>query len=307
MSQLSPIHSCVYGAREQFASVLAGKPLVFETEAAFAVQVIQGSKSLTKTSRENPQSVINAVSNLAAIGISLNPAKKQAYLVPRDGKVCLDIGYMGLLDLAVDSGSIRWGQSKLVHANDVFVMNGIDKEPTHTYSAFAPLKDRGAIVGAYCVVKTPAGDYLTETMMVDEINYIRDRSDSFQAWVRKAISSCPWADDWGEMAKKTVVKRGSKYWPKTDRLDTAIHYLNTDGGEGLNFSPPDEQPEPGDQWVDVGPLIKAAESTKTDADALAFWKASNGLLAKQNKDHAKLKAAVVAHRNALREQGRAAA
>ncbi len=35
------------------------------------------------------------------------------------------------------------------------------------------------------------------------------------------------------MAKKTVVKRAYKYWPKTERLDTAIHHLNTDGGEGL--------------------------------------------------------------------------
>src|SRR5690606_9527135 len=32
---------------------------------------------------------------------------------------------------------------------------------------------------------------------------------------------------------KTVVKRAYKYWPKTERLDQAIHHLNTDSGEGL--------------------------------------------------------------------------
>ncbi len=35
------------------------------------------------------------------------------------------------------------------------------------------------------------------------------------------------------MARKTVVKRASKYWPTVDRLNNAIHLLNTDNNEGL--------------------------------------------------------------------------
>ena len=35
------------------------------------------------------------------------------------------------------------------------------------------------------------------------------------------------------MARKTIVKRGSKYWPRCERLDKAIHHLNTDGAEGI--------------------------------------------------------------------------
>jgi recombination protein RecT len=33
-----------------------------------------------------------------------------------------------------------------------------------------------------------------------------------------------------EMARKTIVKRASKYWPKAQRLDNAIHLLNEDEG-----------------------------------------------------------------------------
>ena len=35
------------------------------------------------------------------------------------------------------------------------------------------------------------------------------------------------------MIKKTVVKQASKYWPHRDRLQEAIHHLDTEGGEGI--------------------------------------------------------------------------
>jgi recombination protein RecT len=159
----------------------------------------------------------------------LNPAKKQAYLVPRDGKICLDVSYMGLLDLAIQSGSLLWGQAEIVHEADGFTLNGFDKPPTHNRNPFA--KDRGAPVGAYVVVKTRDGDYLTTCMEIGEILEIRDRSS---AW--KNGQKGPWKTDPGEMTKKTVIKRAYKLWPKTERFDKvekAIHHLNTENGEGL--------------------------------------------------------------------------
>lgn len=230
MNQIVTIEDSVYGTKDSFVSVLTDRSINFDREAEFALQTLYGNDYAMKIAMQNRSSVIAAVVNIAAIGISLNPAKKQAYLVPRDGKICLDISYMGLLDLAIDSGSIRWGQAELVYENDTFCLNGIDQQPTHIRDPFA--KDRGKVVGVYVVVKTADSDYLTDAMSVDEINAIRDRSSAWKAWISKQ-KSCPWLTDWGEMAKKTVVKRAYKYWPKTDRLDTAIHHLNTDGGEGL--------------------------------------------------------------------------
>lgn len=230
MNQIVTIEDSVYGTKDSFASVLSDRSINFDREAEFALQVLYGNKYAMDIAMNNRGSLIAAVVNIAAIGISLNPAKKQAYLVPRDGKICLDISYMGLLDLAIDSGSIRWGQAELVYENDTFGLNGIDQQPTHIRNPFA--KDRGEVVGVYVVVKTADGDYLTDAMSVEEINAIRDRSSAWKAWISKQ-KSCPWLTDWGEMAKKTVVKRAYKYWPKTERLDTAIHHLNTDGGEGL--------------------------------------------------------------------------
>lgn len=226
MNEIFTIDQSIYGTRDSFVSVLTDRSINFDREAEFALQSLYGNDYAMKIAMSNRQSVINAVVNIAAIGISLNPAKKQAYLVPRDGKICLDISYMGLMDLAIDSGSIRWGQAELVYETDTFALNGVDQQPTHQRNPFA--KDRGEVVGVYVVVKTADGDFLTDTMSREEIDGIMNRSQSV-----KSGKSSPWKTDWGEMAKKTVVKRAYKYWPKTERLHTAIHHLNTDGGEGL--------------------------------------------------------------------------
>lgn len=245
---IATISQDIYGTRDSFASVLTDRTLNFEREAEFAIQTISGSDYATSIALKNRQSVANAVTNIAAIGISLNPAKKQAYLVPRDGRICLDISYMGLMDLAMSTGAIRWAQAELVYSSDTFALNGFDKPPTHSYNPFS--KDRGEIVGVYVVVKTADGDYLTETMSIDEVNAIRDRSSAWRAWVDKK-KSCPWVTDPGEMAKKTCVKRAYKYWPKTERLEQAIHHLNTDGGEGLQFSDkPQHDAEMTQRWID---------------------------------------------------------
>lgn len=227
------ITTVVAAAKQNFVAC-RGSDLSFEKEARFAVQALLSNKYALKIATSTPvgrQSVIDAVTNIASIGVSLNPARKQAYLVPRraqnEDRICLDISYQGLIDIAVQSGSIKWAQAKIVHENDFFEISGVDKEPTHRYQ---PFSDRGQVVGAYVTVKTIDDDYLTESMSVIEINEIRDRSEFY-----KNKKAGPWKDFWEEMAKKTVVKRAQKYWPKTDRLSEAIKLLNEDSGEGINF------------------------------------------------------------------------
>lgn len=286
---LAIVTGAIQDARDSFTQVLVDRSINFDREAGFAMQILSGNDYSLKVATNARQSVIDAVTNIAAIGISLNPAKKQAYLVPRGGKICLDISYIGLLDLAISSGSLKWGQAALVHEGDAFALNGFDKPPAHTFNPFS--KDRGPIVGVYVVVKTADGDYLTTTMTIDECNSIRDRSESW-----KNGQKGPWKTDPGEMIKKTVIKRAYKLWPKTDRLEQAIQYLNTDGGEGLA----DISSAPVENKVDVVPMIAEAKLTKTDAEALAYWRTNNSKLAKQPQDHARLKQVILEHRATLK-------
>jgi recombination protein RecT len=266
---LAIITGDIYGARDSFDAVLADRSINFEREAEFAVQILQENDYALKVAASNRQSVVNAVTNVAAIGISLNPAKKQAYMVPRDSKICLDISYRGLADLATASGSIRWVKTAIVYDTDKFALNGFDKPPEHQFNPFG--KDRGEPVGAYVVVKTADGDYLTEAMSAEEINDIRDRSSAWKAWI-KDKKKCPWVTDWGEMAKKTVIKRAYKTWPKTDRLDKAIHHLNTDGEEGLAHTPASAPVVSEKPIFDRVAWIEKANKAATPGDLEVIWK-----------------------------------
>ncbi|MEG7982429.1 recombinase RecT, partial [Listeria monocytogenes] len=74
----------------------------------------KGKDYLMKMALGNPDSVRRAIMACAIIGITLDPASKFAYLVPRDGEVKLDISYMGLMEIAVRSGSIRFARARMV-------------------------------------------------------------------------------------------------------------------------------------------------------------------------------------------------
>lgn len=232
MSNIALIRNDIYALRDTFQSRLSNKSLNFEIEAGFAVQQLEANDYLLKVALNNRQSVINAVTNVAAIGISLNPARKQAYLVPRDQKVFLDISYIGLTDLATQSGSIVWAKAELVCEGDSFTMGEPGSMPKHAFNPFS--KDRGDVVGAYVVAKTPGGEYLCEAMSIGDIHAIRDRSSAWRAYKSKGVS-CPWVTDPGEMCKKTVIKRASKLWPKNERLNMAIQHLNVELDEGIEF------------------------------------------------------------------------
>lgn len=199
--------------------------LKFEQECIFARQQILKNDFTLSIARSNQQSLHNAIMNVASIGISLNPANQDAYLIPRDKAIVLDIGFRGLCRIATDSGVIKWVQADIVREKDVFMLNGMDQQPTHERNPFG---DRGEFIGVYCVAKTNEGDYLTTAMSAAEVYKIRDASQAAQ----KSKNS-PWFTWFEEMAKKACIKRASKLWPASsgsERFNAAVTLLNEQDG-----------------------------------------------------------------------------
>lgn len=235
MNQLTTVDQAIdlINAQEEVFNNLAEihKSVNFKTEAEFAIQLLRNNEFLLNAAKSNPSSLVDAINTVAAVGLSLCKAKKQAYLVPRDGKVILDISYKGLCDLATKSKSIKWVQAKIVMKNDEYESMGVGLKPNHKFNPFS--KERGLKVGVYCVAKTGDDEFLTEEMSIKEVYYIRDKSS------KSAKSKySPWQTFPDEMVKKTCIRRASKLWPNMEgsQLEKAVGYLNQT--EGINFDDP---------------------------------------------------------------------
>lgn len=238
--------------------------LKFEQECLFAKQQILKNDFTLKTAENNQGSLRSAILNVAAIGISLNPATSHAYLVPRDGMICLDISYRGLVKLATDSGSIQWAKAVLVYEGDKFTWNGVNREPTHEADVFNaeridaadPIKN---LKGGYCIAKLADGEYMVEVMTAGEIIEVRNSSKA---------QNGPWKGKWaGEMAKKTLVKRAYKSWPQSGgmaRLADAIEILNAH--EGLK-----EEEKTAAEFLHHSPEQKAQLTDMVQGDPTLFY------------------------------------
>ena len=244
--------------------------LNFSAEAEFCIQILQNSAYLMKVAQECPRSVVSALSQAAAIGISLNPAKKQCYLLSRnvktgkktgngkdiwESRIYLEPSYMGLNDVAVDTGSIKWVQAKVARKNDEsFIDNGPGLRPTHIYDAFGTDEERGPIVGAYCVAKA-GDDFLTTLMNKEKLDSIRGRSETWKKSIKDGGSGAgTWLTDDEEMCKKAVMRNAFKTWPKTDkfaRIEQAVHISNENEG--------------------FEPLVTSPEITQSTADQKAYF------------------------------------
>lgn len=239
--QMQPYLKAIVDAKPKFKKQSYSGIVNYDEEAGHAVEILMQNKFALKTAQQNPSSVERAVVKVAAIGLTLNRSLALAYLVPRDNQICLDISYKGLVKLATDSGAIKWAKAELVRENDKFKFNGIASEPVHEMEPFG---ERGEVVGVYCVAKTADGDFLTDTMSIHDIKEVQATSKA---------GNGPWKTFWGEMAKKTIIKRASKQWPKgrDTRLEDAIQVINEH--EGLQDTGDEVNP---DDFQLTGELIE---------------------------------------------------
>lgn len=238
---------------DKFAEYNKSAPsaLDFEQECLYARQAIMANDFLCGVAAKDQQSLVDAIYNVASTGISLNSARKHAYLVPRKisgkHKVCLDISYRGLLKLATDTGVTKYMKAELVYENDNYHYVGFDQRPTLECN---PFKDRGALIGVYALAVLHDNSILVENMTIDQINGIRDDSEAYKGAQKYRdpgnqkhyiYKNCVWVKYYEEMVKKTVLKRAFKTLPETkgkEILDFAVDKLNEH--EGIEFDQPKE-------------------------------------------------------------------
>lgn len=204
----------------QFKAALPSHVTV-EKFSRVAMTAIQNNPQLQNADRS---SLFGAVVKLAQDG--LLPDGREAALVMFGNKAQAMPMIAGVLKKIRQSGEVAKISAQVVYENDEFkVSYGFDENVEHSPP---PLdKPRGNAIGAYATAVLKDGTRLLEVMSLEEIEKVRK--------VSRASGNGPWVQWWGEMARKTVMRRLSKRLPMSTDLEENV--FRRDETMAVDFHP----------------------------------------------------------------------
>jgi len=235
--------------REQIKSALPPH-LSVEKFNRVAITVLQNSPDLLKADRS---SLFSAIMGAAQLGLLPDQQLGESYFTAFKDKVTLIIGYRGLLKLARQSGELSSIYAELVYEADEFsVKAGTDRSINHVPAWGS---DRGKIIGAYAVGVFKDGFTQYELMSIADIEDIRKNAFSRNSGAWTGIG-------YGEMCRKTVLRRLLKYLPlSVDPVAATGEYAADSFGElsGSTVSQPTTDESPRRQGSRLDRMAAAAE------------------------------------------------
>lgn len=192
---------------------------VMAMEIDFAAQAMMSNTYLITCATANPMSLVNALKNLALVGYTLNPVRKQGYLVPMGKAITFMPSYMGLVDELAASGLVKKIEAHPVFEGEQFeVKHGTGGGIFHKPNPWGK-REKDNLCGCYWYAVLVDGTEMFDTISKEEIEKIRKRAPS-------AKSSSPWDTDYIEMARKTAIRNGYKKIPKKGISEDKLKVLD---------------------------------------------------------------------------------
>lgn len=172
-------------------------------------------------------SLAGALMVAAQLGLEPCTPLGHCYLIPRKNgrtgqfEATFQLGYQGMLELAYRTETIKSVTAKAVHANDEFLYEeGLDDKLVHRPYLGG---DRGRVVAYYAVIKFTNGGHAFDVMSFGDMVQHMERFAPTDYKSGKVTG--PWATDFDEMAKKTMIRRLFKMMRKsTDIIAKATLY-----------------------------------------------------------------------------------
>lgn len=168
-----------------------------------------------------PESFLGGLITSSQLGLEINTPLGQAYLIPYNNKRCINgkwqtvkeaqfqVGYMGLIDLAYRSNMYQSIYAHSVDEADTFSFEyGLDKKLKHVPND----QPSGKIKGYYAVYRLRNGGYDFGYMSLRQV------TDYKNQYSKATSDKSPWATNFDQMAKKTILKQVLKYAPKSIEL-----------------------------------------------------------------------------------------
>ena len=217
--QVSPEHSLNSLLKRMGPEIQRALPKHLDADriARIAMTAVRTTPKLLECDQ---MSFIAAIMQSAQLGVEPNTGLGQAYLIPYGKNVQFQLGYKGLIDLAVRSGQYKSIYAHEVYSDDEFEFNyGLTKDLVHKPASIP----KGEPVGYYAVYHLQNGGY-------DFVYWTKERIDhhaqKFSQAVQKGWTS-PWKTNYDAMAKKTVLKEVLKYAPKSIEFQKSVEADST--------------------------------------------------------------------------------
>lgn len=197
-----------------------------ERLARIVMTQLRQTPELLRCTRE---SLLGSIMGAAQLGLEPG-VLGQCWLIPYGKVATLVIGYRGMAQLAWRSGQVASMNARAVFQGDHFMFDfGADKLEHRPFGESDPDK----LTHVYAVIHTTQGGRLWDVMTRAEIDRLRDRS--------QAGKSGPWATDYTEMCKKSVMRRIFKMAPASVEMNRAMELedaADTGTPQGLDFDIP---------------------------------------------------------------------
>ena len=188
------------------------------------------AKQLGEAIQANPTKFAIYLKNLITLGVDIS--QRQAYFLPFGNEITSVLDYKTLMALIKKHTNVKSIDAQLVYENEVFhVEQG--KVVEHRQNPFASKDSKGALVGAYSVftLEDNSRDYYFASL--DEINKVKECSKSASS------QYSPWTTWYDEMVKKTVIRKGMKFYPMIldNEQRVALDSVDNDVDFNMNKQP----------------------------------------------------------------------
>lgn len=199
------------GVMSKLNSVLGNE----KKAAAFASSVISVANGNSLLRNANPMTVLGSAMVAATLDLSVVPTLGMAYIVPYKGQAQFQLGWKGLVELAMRSGQYKNIIVEEVHEGELVKKNKF----TGDYEFDEDAKTSDNVIGYMANFQLTNGFSKTIYWTIDEV---KAHATKFSQAYRGGRNT-PWVTDFDAMAKKTVLKSLlSKFGPKSLQMQQAV-------------------------------------------------------------------------------------
>ncbi len=199
--------------RQQQLLALLGDSIDPDRFRAVVLNTMVRNPDLQQASLE---SVLDAIRVSATLKLEPTGILGEGYILKYGSTAQFEAGYRGLMKLARRSGQVAAMDAQVVYTRDPFdIQLGTEPRIDHRPTVEG---ERGGYRGVYAWARLTTGELVIEWMTDVDVQAVRKVSRNGSG------ANSPWVNHYGEMARKTVIKRLMKRLPLGADAEYALRY-----------------------------------------------------------------------------------